>query len=490
LPDQRPPLRLSFEPDNYLCTWSIPDGKGGSVKLPGNLEVLPERPPRGSVYGPLPIKQDTPQTGITSTSFPQIVEAPVLEGTMANGGSIMLIDARISYWTTDQGFISAAAALLSQGQGFLGVPLRSASQPVAGVPLFSTIEFQTTGLDSIFGFAPIKSVQTPGMGPNNPRDLWSANLNLDASSAWETEEASLHVGYNGRMRTMDAYEFILAFSPVAAFGMPEPVSLRFAIDEFVESFRRIISIATGQAQDLTYVSVEAGNPAVTYQVFGAGITQAPFASSTDSIRSNASAIRARSDNLSLLDLVLKWRRYAAEHHPLVETYGSMLHARDQHPRSRFLLLIQALEGMHGHVTKNDFNRRKTDLLSKREAVINSLEGHLDRDAKKFLKRYLLKSPPTSLETALNSMVRDLPVDVMDRLADTSLVAEATSEPPHPTTTAGALRVVRNNLAHGNRGYDARALNDAVRILELIVRGHSLRILGCPDDVVKRIFDEP
>jgi hypothetical protein len=65
-----------------------------------------------------------------------------------------------------------------------------------------------------------------------------------------------------------------------------------------------------------------------------------------------------------------------------------------------------------------------------------------------------------------------------------------SDPAAPTTPASALRIVRNNLAHGKRGYDPQVLDEAVRILELIVRGHSLRILGCSDHVVARVFDEP
>lgn len=88
------------------------------------------------------------------------------------------------------------------------------------------------------------------------------------------------------------------------------------------------------------------------------------------------------------------------------------------------------------------------------------------------------------------MVSGLPIDTMGRLAATSLVNIAMSDPAAPTTPAGALRVVRNNLAHGKRGYEPQVLQEAVHVLELIVRGHTLRILGCPDHVVERVFDAP
>ena len=131
-----------------------------------------------------------------------------------------------------------------------------------------------------------------------------------------------------------------------------------------------------------------------------------------------------------------WRRYTSEHHPLVETYGSMLHANDQHPRSRFLLLIQALEGLHGHETRTEHAQRTADHRTKRDAVITVLDGKADRETMRFLKKCLSKTPPTSLESALKAAVSDAPVDTTDQLAQTALVTEARSEPPCPTRVAG------------------------------------------------------
>ncbi|MER7085754.1 MULTISPECIES: ApeA N-terminal domain 1-containing protein [Streptomyces rochei group] len=485
--DQQTPLRLSYEPDDYLCTWNIPDGKGGSTELPGQLEVLPNRAPKGSIYGHLPLNRDEPQEGVFAFSFPQVVEAPVLSGTLANGGSVVLLDAHVTYWTMNQGHVTGSAALLSKGGNFVD---RRTSQTISDnkIPLVSSIEFQITALDALTGTAPIASVQTPGIHPDNPKDLWRANLNLEARAEWAKEGVELSVGYNGRMLTADGFEFRLCFSPVATVTFQQGVSLRVAIDDFVEPLRRISSIATGKSQDLTYVAVRLTDIAGQHQVYGTGITQAPFGSSAKDVRNHRSAIRAKADELSLLDLILEWRKYSAEHHPLVETYGSMLHAHDQHPRSRFLLLIQALEGLHGYETRNEYSQRRQSHLAKREQVIDGLSGVADRDVIRFLKKFLSKNPPTSLDAVLKSMTGALPVDIMDRIAATSLVTEAMSN-PSVTSPANALRIVRNNLAHGTRGYDAFELDEVVRILELAVRAHSLRILGCPDDVVKRVFEE-
>ncbi|MEU3703624.1 HEPN domain-containing protein [Streptomyces anulatus] len=484
LPEQVTPLKLSYEPDDYLCTWILPHGEGETIELPGNLKVLPMRPPTGVVYGSVPLESHS--KGVFS--FPQTVQVTALTGIMANGGSVILLDASITYWSMGKGHISGSAALLGHGRDIFGWPSSLKQLGRNTTPLVSSVKFQISALDAIIGTLPIKSVQTPGRHRENPTDLWSATVNLEASSRWETQETSLHVGYDGRMNTAGGYEFTLAYSPVASFKINNHLPLRSVMDELVEPLRRIISISTGAPQDLTYLSVELDSSRGAHQVFGTGITQNPFTSSSKDVRSKNSAILARADNLSLLDLVLKWREYTAEHHPLVETYGSMLHVADQHPRSRFLLLIQALEGLHGHETRDDFEERKQKHLLKRKSAIEAIEGKVDSATLSYLKKSISKSPPTSLESALNATVQGLPVNTMDRLAKTELVTDVMSQSPTPTTAASALRVVRNNLAHGNRGYDAHELDEVVKILELIVRGHSLRILGCPESVVKRVFD--
>jgi len=122
LPTEKPPLRLAYEPDDYLCTWTVPYGKGGTVELPGNLEVRANLPPRGSIYGSVPLQLDR-------------VDTP--------------------------------AELTNE------------------TPLISSVRFLVAGLDAILGSAPIKSVKIPGTHPDSPKDLWSALLDLEATREWE-----------------------------------------------------------------------------------------------------------------------------------------------------------------------------------------------------------------------------------------------------------------------------------------------------------------
>jgi hypothetical protein len=116
-------------------------------------------------------------------------------------------------------------------------------------------------------------------------------------------------------------------------------------------------------------------------------------------------------------------------------------------------------------------------------------GLLDAETFRFIKASLPRRPATSLETALQAMLESLPVDLTGRLADCRLVAEVQQAAAQKTGTLSALRVARNNLAHGIRGYDPAVLNETVILLELVVRAQALRVLGCPDEVLRRVLKD-
>jgi len=482
---QKLPLSLMYEPDTYLCSWLLPDDTGGHLDIPGDLVLRPLHRPTGQVYGAVPLQHTQHAPGVVETAFPQYISVPVLHGRLANGGSVILLDTHIQLWE-NSGHITGAAALLSKPAffGLAGVP----AAPTAAVPpLVISATFQITALDAALGVPPIKNVSHPHL-PGGEEGRWAATVNASAAGTWSTECAELTVSYYHRMRAMDPCEFNLAFSPVATVTLTEAKPLAIALDQYIEPLRKILSIATGKPQDLSYLHVELEGREGKYQVIGTGITQAPFASSTAAIQAHNSAVRALPDELSLLDLVTQWSRYAAAHHPLVETYGAMLHTRDQHPRSRYLLLIQALEGLYGYENKATTDQRQAKHTASHEEALARAKKDLDAETFKFVKKHLSKKPSASLDTALDALMTGLPVNIMSLLSATELVKEVqAANTTTSLTTAGALREVRNNLAHGNRGYEPHHLQEVVRLLEFIVRGHALRILGCSEAVISRIF---
>lgn len=483
-------LALIYEPDEYLCTWSVPDGKGGWRTLSGSVDARVNRPPRGQVYGDVPLHDRSTTPGQSAFDFPQRTELPALRASLANGGTLFLLDAEISYWSPGSGRIGGSAALLGKSGGFFGrvTGVVEASEQLA--PRVTSARFQIAALDAVLGTVPIHKVANPAI-PGAPKGQWTAHTNPEADVEWTSGGAMLRVGYAGRMRAMDGYEFGLRFSPVATLELTAGVTLRELVDGYVEPLRRIIAIATGRSRDLTYLAVELEGEKGWFQVFGSAITQEPFESSSKEVQDTSTAILAHRDELSLLDLITRWRQLESEHHPLVETYGSMLHAVDQHPRSRFLLLIQALEGMHGAETREEYDERVAKHTERRAAALEKLKGladeNLPAEHRRFIRDNLQKRPSSGLDGALVAMAKALPVDGMETLAGTRLVKDLLAS-RRARSTSDALRLVRNDLAHGNRGYAFHELDEVVDVLERIVRGHALRLLGCSDLVITRVFD--
>ena len=491
-------LKLIYAPDEYLCTWSVPDGKGGWRSLAGSVDARADRPPRGQVYGDVPLRASPSAPGEVVFGFPQHTALPALRASLANGGTLILVDAAISYRRMGGGRVEARTALLGNGSGFFGRMTGIVQPSEQRVPRVTSARFQIAALDAVLGTMPL--LADPPI-PGAPAGQWTASIDHDADVEWSSGGVTLRAGYEGRMRVRDGYEFGLLFSPVATIELTDGATLRELVHDFVEPLRRIIAIATGQTRDLTYLSVKLDGEKGWFQVFEQGITQAPFESSSEQVEAASTTILADEDGISLLDLITRWRQLESEHHPLVETYGSMLHAADQHPRSRFLLLIQALEGMHGAETRVRYAERGAKHTGRRDAVLAKLKAMptvddptqepssetLSADDRSFIEKFLMKRPMGSLDNALVAMAKALPVNGMDALASTELVKGVFAS-GRTDSTPGALRIVRNDLAHGNRGYPEDELDEVVAVLEQIVRGHALRLLGCPDPVVARVFE--
>ncbi|TCI97399.1 hypothetical protein [Aeromicrobium sp. IC_218] len=467
-------LKLSFAPDDYLATWQLPTAKGGTFAAHGALTVEAGKPPKGTAHGDFDDALEQYAPGVTG--FPQHVDAPILTGILSNGANVLLINARVTYWISSQAMINAEAAIIT---------LADVSSDKV---LFEQVEVQIGGLDAIAGVSPIKSTKFPKKGVAG---TWAAELDpKDFRQEWKDADATVGLTYFGSFRSFDPYSFGMGFSPVAWCKLGQPLPLRQILDYWIQPLRRVVSIATGRAEEITYLTVY---PATEDdferkgQVFGSGITQEPYESLRDEIDKIKSPLRLKLDSVSLLELLRTWQKLASVHHPLLETYGSMLHARDQHPRSWFLLLLQAIEGTHGHETKASFANRQKKHTEDRDEVIALAKGSLDTKQQKFLERNIGKRPPGGLEPAINWLANKLPGDVKAELDGTQLIAAMKGAPINAKNAPDALRIMRNDLAHGTKGYDAYELHQVVEVLERMVRAHALELLGCPNDVVSRVL---
>ncbi len=470
-------LKLSFSPDDYLVTWQLPSPEGGRFDAHGALTVEAGKSPTGIAHGDFENKLEQMSDG--AISFPQIVTAPVMSGNLSTGANALLVNARVTYWFPTQARIEADAAIITLAE----------VSAIEEMP-FQSFDIQISGLDALAGVGPIKSTKLPTMGGAG---TWAAELASDFTQQWNDAGASMILTYHGSFRSFDPYAFSMGFSPVLSCKLMTPLALRQLIDDWIDPLRRVVSVGTGRAEDITYLTVYPVTPQGTEQkgqLFGSGITQEPYESSREEIDKIKAPLRLKPDQVSLLELLRAWQKLAGVHHPLLETYGSMLHTRDQHPRSRFLLLLQAIEGTHGHETRAAFARRQKKHTEDRDSVMELAQQVLDGRQVRFLDRNLGKRPPGGLEPSVDWLAKRLPGAWVAQLEATPLIATAKNPPTNARSASDALRIIRNHLAHGTKGYDAYELHQVVKILEQMVRGHALELLGCPSAVVIRALNEP
>ncbi|WP_341241519.1 hypothetical protein [uncultured Nocardioides sp.] len=489
---KKPVLALEFEPDEYLCTWHVSDREGAVRHLHGSIEVAPMRPPRGVIYGQIPVASTT-RGGETSFRFPQRQQATLVQATLANGGEVLLLDADIA-WMMSHGRITGSAALLRRRNSNLPWETHDESElrdEVPSYPTFDRVRLQIESLDALLGFAPIDSTRFPTARADGER-TWSAVARSDPPPRWVSGGDALEAFYRGSASISDVYSFAVRHSPLVMATPASPLSLRCLVDDWVEPMRAIASIATGRSESVTYLAVEGigadAEESSRWQVFGHGISQNPFESNVEAVTNARTALACVADDVDLLNLVHKWQDLAAEHHPLIETYAAMLHANDQHPRSRFLLLVQSLEGMHGHETSTDFEAETAKHVQTRSEVLDAIKGEINQGHYKFIKKNLSRRPYRSLASALKATVQSLPVDRTDDLAAAVLVRRLVEEATEGASTFAAVARLRNLLAHGERGFDPSEVDEVVRVLEEVVRAHALRLLGCPDIVLKRVLE--
>lgn len=506
--EEKPPLKLLVEPDEYLCTWLLPDLDGVENEYAGALNLQAGRPPTGSVHGEIPIRWTKNAAGSRAAGFPQEAQLPRLRARLANGYDVDLVDASITYWSAEHGRISAGSATVGAAPGIRGFARKigrgpqdeeqAANQSV--VPSYASVSAQVGALDAVAGASPFSGWKFPkdGEGRHLEGD-WTVSGNPDSSQEWTDDDVTVRLEYDAGVGIGNPYAFRFVVSPVVRIESREAFTIREWVDRWIVPLRRIVSIATGDAQPLTYLAVgptRVDEPGARIhrrrQVYGTGITQDPYQSDQTSVRKSSTSVRIAADGLSLLDMLRRWQGLEDDHHPLIETYGAMLSATDEHPRSRFLLLIQALEGLHGHETATAYAKRQERHTETREALIETLKGAdtLDAQQLRFLKNNLAKRPLRGLDEALRHLLQELPVDLTPRLSGCDLLTGylTEAEGPEKQRVAYALSRVRNDLAHGNKGFDAYDLNGAVRVLERIVRAHALRLLGCPDSVLERVCD--
>lgn len=347
-------LKIILEPGTHRCQWTLskpPDTSSWDVD--GDVELVDGRQPRGGVYGKAPVVRAVTPGGGTSAGFPQRFNYPIVYGELSGGLDIVLVDARLSvsgehprqgpfHFKGANAYFDAWAALVGR------------RAPRSDTLLVDSGVIQVTHLDAFAARSPLASQTMPGdPAERHEAPAWGVTLDKTSTQVWQDDDAEVSVSYNGSAEIGGWYRFGLKFSPVIDIELKHPISLAQFMTEWAWPIKGIISAATGKNETITYLScspvIEGDDRPPSrrrFQVFQASVSQEPYASTNDLRDKQVSAIRL-GEGESLLALLRKWQQLEHEQNPILNTYEADALGPDQTPRARFLLLIQALEGLYG-----------------------------------------------------------------------------------------------------------------------------------------------
>lgn len=470
-------LKLPFQTGEFLCTWSVPDLDEGVREVSGSLNLEVGKYPYGVLHGNVPIKWVN-----GAASFPQRHNFQSLVGRLSNGGSVALMNGDLNYWFETQGRATGAFAVLSRDY------LESRE-----VRKYEAIELQIEGLDALMGRSPISEVSMPQKPGDKP--VWAATINREAKGSWEMDGDEMSIWYNASIRALDFYEFRMVFGSVLRITSKEALTIEDWWLEWVRPLRQLVSLITQSPRGVhAFLALRDASDVRSSrdQVFGWDISQDTRNTNRDDIEATKSLVNLSEDEADLLALLKKWQELSAAHHPLLETYGSMTTATEQHPRSRVLLLLQALEGLYGFETSEKRGLDESKYTEKREAILaRAQEASLNAEDLKFLKKNLMKRPQGGLFEALSSIFRSQPVDVRIELDETDLFSVLRSKFPELAQEAveRILVKIRNDLSHGSASFEPFDLQAVADLLDRVARAETLRVLGAPDAARVRALEK-
>lgn len=469
--------KLPFDHGEFLCTWSVEDHDGGTVELQGLLTLEDGKYPQGALYGELPLKSNG-----GAIAFPQQQDFSSIVGRLSSGGSVALMNGSLEYLFLNQGQATGAFSILSRSD--LSAKI---------IRKYDSIDIQMDGLDAILGKAPISEVRFPKDSTVEP--VWSAKTNKEANVSWDAEAFHMAISYSAAIRSFDAYEFRMVFGAVLKIRSDDPLTVEEWWTRWVQPLRSLVSLITRKTSDIhsLLATPEGGKlGAPKDQVFGLGITQKSQNTSSDKVRSVKPLVNVDDDDANLLALLVNWQSRVDDRHPLLETYGTMLTVTDQHPRSRVLLYLQALEGLFGFESADEREKDEAAYTAKRESVVQRVEGSsLERSDFKFIKKNLQRRPMSGLQNALIRIFDSLIVDLRPKLNDTELINKIrlSDSTLAKESVEKILVKVRNDLSHGSASYEPWDLERLANILERIVRSESLRVIDAPESSRKRALKD-
>jgi hypothetical protein len=473
-------VNLPHEPREYMCTWHLPKPVQDSdedqlVDVPGTIDLTGRHDPTASFQGILPYVSDSGRA-----SFPQTNNFNCLTGTLSSGIHVALLNGQTSYWLHNGGGAKGAFAVLST-RPFEHDNYRK----------YQSIELQIDGLETIVDEAPTTIEFTKRTDEHD--ESYKISIPTQNSLDWKIQEAQMRLGYARRLRP-DRFNFRTSFTPHLRIDLDEPISLVDWWLQWVVPLCDILEVINGKPLDIMYLLAfedkdATGSQRRADQVFRYDILQDCIKIDDNKFNHIKPVINLQEDGVNLLELINKHCELKTSKHPLIETYNVNALSDDQHPRSRYLLLIQALEGLYGYEHKEEYQQRCEKYTEKRNTILEKVKPAVSKEDFRFLKKNFPRKPISGLRDALNSTFQGLPKSVQDQIDGSEIVAQFLNKPGSKRMSAAdALANVRNKLSHGSSLSDPNDLEEICSLLDKIVRAEIFRVLELPDVVRQRMIE--
>ncbi|MDO4243376.1 MAG: hypothetical protein Q4C85_06400 [Actinomyces sp.] len=473
-------VNLPHEPREYMCTWHLPKaaqdaGEDRLVDVLGMIDLDVRHNPTALFQGTLPY-----MSADRVAEFPQYNDFDCLTGTLSSGIHVGLLNGQTHYWLHNGGGANGAFAVLSN-RPFVHNEYRK----------YQSIELQIDDLDRVFDVPP---TSLEFVRRTDERDE-SYKISIPARSSldWKSQEAQMCISYTGRL-CLDRFDFRASFAPYLRIDLDQPISLVDWWLQWVVPLCYILEVINGRPLDVMYL-LAFENKNATHpkrrgdQVFRYDIMQGCIKIDEKRFNRARPIVNLKEDEVDLLKLTIRHRELEALRHPLIETYRCNAVSDDQHPRSRYLLLIQALEGLYGHEHKEVYQRQCEQYAEKREALLERVGSTVNQEDFKFLKRNLLRKPPSGLMGALSTIYKALPETIRSQIDNSKIVLQTRNScAKKQISSAEALTTVRNRLSHGSSAYDPKDLEEICSVLDKIVRAEILRVLDLPEVVRQRMLE--
>lgn len=473
-------VNLPHEPQEYMCTWHLPKAvqdrdENQLVDVLGTIDLTGHRHPTASFQGILPYASDSGRA-----NFPQSNNFNCLTGTLSSGIHVALLNGQTSYWLHNGGGAKGAFAVLST-KPFEHDNYRK----------YQSVELQIDGLETIVDVAPTTIEFTKRTDEHD--ESYKISIPTRNSLDWNNQEAQIRLGYAGRLRP-DRFNFRTSFAPYLRIDIEEPISLADWWLQWIIPLCDLLEVINGKPLDIMYLLAFEDKDATgpkrrADQVFRYDILQDCIKIDDNKFNHIKPVINLQEDGVNLLELINKHRELKTSKHPLIETYNVNALSDDQHPRSRYLLLIQALEGLYGYEHEEEYQQRCEKYTEKRNTLLEKVKPAVSKEDFRFLKKNFPRKPISGLRDALNSTFQGLPKSVQDQIDGSEIVAQFLNKPGSKRMSAAdALANVRNKLSHGSSLSDPNDLEEICSLLDKIVRAEIFRVLELPDVVRQRMIE--